>query len=694
MRKRALVLLTGLVLLAAALAISQTPARSPEDPVVKKIIDLGLNDNQVMRWNDYASNRFGSRETGTNAYTDATEWAVWQFKQFGLDAYLDEAGEMPVGFNRGPWFGKMLKPAEKALYFGTPSYTAGTKGPQRGGVVILKADPFSIPGRNATPENMEKKKQAVAAAIAEINANKAAFKNAWVLIAGDNTGFARDGRRNNTDYAESYLMPPLTKVMLDAGALGTIQSSKTEPFRIMDGFAASWDKLPELPDVKLAEGQYNEIKALAEKGEKVELEFDIRNWFKMGPVKYHSVVATLRGWQYPDEYVVLGGHFDCFSGGTGGIDDGSGFAPGFEALRLIAASGARPKRSIMMILFAAEESGLVGSQAWLKHHPELQSRILMMINRDGSPSAITGASVPETWYADFQKITAPLANLYPKWPFKLERGLPRAHATSPGGTDSSSFEMDAIPTLNFRTQSDYVYTHAWHTLSDTYGELVPYTEHQMESALMTAVVAYGAANLDRPLTRDGVYLEDGLYAEFTIGAGDAPQRFMTTLDFVNAPLQAADFVRIVEGKTGGAGARGGMPGGGFGGPRGGAQPNVPPIGMVDVRSGRIQGQVSSDIQKSVAVPSLPLASNAKLKDDAAGVLGLSGPASFYVTVENNAGLGAAGTALGRTIAGLDLLAKVRKGDPIRSIRVVRVGDAARAFKTDDEAFKKLLEAKK
>jgi peptidylprolyl isomerase len=254
--------------------------------------------------------------------------------------------------------------------------------------------------------------------------------------------------------------------------------------------------------------------------------------------------------------------------------------------------------------------------------------------------------------------------------------------------------MDAIPTLNFRTQSDYVYTHAWHTLSDTYGELVPYTEHQMESALMTAVVAYGAANLDRPLTRDGVYLEDGLYAEFTIGAGDAPQRFMTTLDFVNAPLQAADFVRIVEGKTGGAGARGGMPGGGFGGPRGGAQPNVPPIGMVDVRSGRIQGQVSSDIQKSVAVPSLPLASNAKLKDDAAGVLGLSGPASFYVTVENNAGLGAAGTALGRTIAGLDLLAKVRKGDPIRSIRVVRVGDAARAFKTDDEAFKKLLEAKK
>jgi hypothetical protein len=690
MKKRALLFVMVLSLLAATVAISQTPVKAPDDPVVKKIIDLGTNDNQVMNWNDYASNRFGSRETGTNAYTDATEWAVWQFKQFGLDAYLDEAGEMPVCFNRGPWFGKMVKPTEKSLFFGTPSYTSGTKGPQRGGVVILKADPYSIPGRNATPENIEKKRQAVEAAIAEVNANKAAYKNAWVFIAGDNTGFARDGRRNTKDYAESSLMPPLTKVLLDAGALGTIQSSKTEPFRILDGFAESWDKLPVLPDIKLAENQYNEIKALAEKGEKPELEFDIRNWFKMGPVKFHSVVATLRGWQYPDEYIVMGGHFDCFSGGTGGVDDGSGFAPGFEALRLIAASGARPKRSIMMILFAAEESGLVGSQAWLKHHPELQPRILMMINRDGSPSAITGASVPETWYADFQKITAPLVNLNSKWPFRLERGLPRAHATSPGGTDSSSFEMDAIPTLNFRTQSDYVYNHAWHTLFDTYGELVPYTEHQKESALVTAVVAYGVANLDKPLTREGVYLPDGLYADIALGPADAQNHVMTTLDFVNAPLQTANFVRIVEGKTGGAGARGGMMGG-PGGPRGG-QPNVPPIGTIDVQSGRIQGIVTSEIQKSVAVSSLPLTPNTKLLHDTEGVLGASGPNAFYITLSKDTGLDKTRTALGKTIAGLDLLAKIKKGDAIRGIRIIRVGKAAGDFKTDDEAFKKLLES--
>ena len=85
-----------------------------------------------------------------------------------------------------------------------------------------------------------------------------------------------------------------------------------------------------------------------------------------------------------------------------------------EAIRLIAASGAKPKRSIVFIAFAAEEQGLVGSQAWLKKHPELQGKIVMMINRDGSPSAITGATVPETWYADFAEHHRPAREPQPE----------------------------------------------------------------------------------------------------------------------------------------------------------------------------------------------------------------------------------------------------------------------------------------
>ena len=695
MTKRARPSLSALIavaLLLAALAphgLAQKAPRAgkpvPVDPVVARIIELGRTDNRVMDWVDTASNRFGGRETGTNSYNDAAEWAVWQFRQWGLEAELDPVGEVPVGFNRGPWFGRMVVPSEKALSFGTPSFTAGTKGLQRGHVAVLKADPFSIPGRNATPEQVEKKRAAVEAAVAEVRAAPEAFKGAWVLIPGESTGFARDGRRGTPEYADAALIPKLTSALVEAGALGTIQSSKADPFRMLDGYAESWDKLPVLPDIKLAEGQYAEIKALAEKGERVELEFDVRNWFKMGPVKYANVVATLRGAEFPDEYVVIGGHLDGFSSAAAAIDDGSGFSPMMEALRLIRAAGARPRRSIVAILFAAEETGLLGSQAWIKNRPGIGPKISMMINRDGSPSAITGAAVPETWLDAFRKIAAPLATVNTKWPFKLERGLPRAGATSPGGSDHTSFEMAGVPTLRFTTQSDYPYNHAWHTLHDLYSEIAPYAEHQKHSALVTAVVAYGVANLGAMLPREGVYLADGLYAEIAFGAAEAPVRVMAELDFVNAPLQTANFVRIVEGK--GVAARGG-PGAGMrpGGPR----PEAPPIGKVEVRGGLIAGRIVSEAQKSVAIDTLPIAANPALKHGGPGVLGVSGPNAFHLTLRRREGLDRTATAIGRTIAGLDVLESVKTGDAVRSIRIVRVGQAARDFKTDDESFKKML----
>jgi hypothetical protein len=707
-----------LVALAALLVGFQVFVHAQSDPVVAKIIQIGTTDNQVMTWNDYASNRFGGRETGSNAYTDATQWAAWQFKQWGFDVELDEVGEVPVGFNRGPWFGKMVVPNEKALRFGTPSFTAGTKGAQRGGVVILKADPFSIPGRAtagvpAPKENVDKKRAAVQAGIAEINANKAAFKGKWVLIAGNSSGFGRDGRRGtklpdgSPEYLDADMMPPLTRALLDAGALGTIQAAAPtvkvgqgeQPISMLDGYAASWDKLPVLPDIKLLDAQYAEIKTLVEKNQPVELEFDIRNWFKMGPIKYHNVVATLRGSQFPDEYIVLGGHFDCFSSATGGIDDGSGFSTAMEAARIIKASGAKPKRTIIVILFAAEENGLVGSQSWLKKHPELHSKIVMAIARDHTPGAITGVTVPGSWYPDFEKISAPLVSLNPKWPFKLVRNdYPGTRPERAGGTDLSAFSMVGVPAPRLAEDTNYVYNTAWHTLNDLYSELVPYTGHQQHTALVTAVLTYGVANLDKPLTRTGVYLPDGLYADITVGTGDTPKRVMVSLDFVNAPIQTANFIRIAEGKTpqpaaGGRGGPGG-PGAAAGG-RGGV-PQVPPIGTVDVKRGLITGTIVSDVQKSVAVARLPKTRNATIKHDAAGILGVtaSAPNQFYLTLQKNAGLDGSGTALGKVIAGFSQLQEIKKGDPVRAIRITRVGPAARDFKTDDAAFSKLMPAPK
>ena len=104
----------------------------------------------------------------------------------------------------------------------------------------------------------------------------------------------------------------------------------------------NFDNLPELPDIKLDEHQFAIIEQMVKERRTFELEFDIRNHFKLGPVKYHNVVASIKGSKYPDEYVIISGHLDAFDVATGGIDCGTGIGPMMEAARMIAKSGAKP----------------------------------------------------------------------------------------------------------------------------------------------------------------------------------------------------------------------------------------------------------------------------------------------------------------------------------------------------------------
>jgi carboxypeptidase Q len=139
-----------------------------QDVQIKKLVEIGKTDNQTMNHQDVLCNRIGGRPIGSDNYTNAALWALSEFKKWGLNAELDDSGIMPLGFNRGPWFGKMIKPKLMHLDFGTPSFTAGTKGVQRGSVVIF-------PQTQAKFDSLKEK-----------------IKGSWVLIDGINDGWPRD----------------------------------------------------------------------------------------------------------------------------------------------------------------------------------------------------------------------------------------------------------------------------------------------------------------------------------------------------------------------------------------------------------------------------------------------------------------------------------------------------------------------
>ena len=78
-----------------------------QNSAVNKIIEIGQNDNQAMHQLDILTNRFGGRPIGSDAYDNAAEWMIREYKKWGSEAHLEEAGTLQVGFNRGPWFGKL-----------------------------------------------------------------------------------------------------------------------------------------------------------------------------------------------------------------------------------------------------------------------------------------------------------------------------------------------------------------------------------------------------------------------------------------------------------------------------------------------------------------------------------------------------------------------------------------------------------
>ena len=502
------------------MGVASTYAQSA---TIKKIIDIAKTDNQTMNHLDILTNRFGGRLVGSDTYENAAEWMMREYKKWGIEAHLEEAGEVPVGFNRGPWFGRMIGGDQPMnLHFCTPSYTSGTKGIQRGHVLI-------------EPQSQ-----------VEFDRMKHQLKGAWVLVGGINSGWplahsAKDdsirnvqklknaeivkknneirmkNRMNNTNepLLEIKEVPGLFyREMVEAGVLGFIQSS-TVPIRalydrpMVNDPTTTFDNLPEVCDIKLDESQYNIIKKMAQERRDFWLEFDIRNHFKLGPVKYHNVVATIKGSQYPDEYVIVSGHLDAFDVATGGVDCGTGIAPMMEAARLIAMSDAKPKRTIVFVAFAAEEFGLLGAKAYVKTHQKELGKISNLFNRDGGPTPPVGISVPQAMYDDFVEVCKPIKEINPEYPFEVTVAKPRKRPTTTGGTDASVFDMEGIPAISFREGDfkgyNFNYGEIWHTERDLYTKSIPeYMEH---TSVVTAIVALGVANLKKQLSREGMYIE-------------------------------------------------------------------------------------------------------------------------------------------------------------------------------------------
>ncbi len=119
----------------------------------------------------------------------------------------------------------------------------------------------------------------------------------------------------------------------------------------------------------------------------LKLQFD----WKLTPA--HNVIATMRGTQFPDQWIMRGNHHDAWVHGAN--DPISGMVALMEEARAVgelAKKGQKPKRTLVYCAWDAEEPGLIGSTEWVEDHKlELQQKVVAYINTDGNGRGFLGA---------------------------------------------------------------------------------------------------------------------------------------------------------------------------------------------------------------------------------------------------------------------------------------------------------------
>ena len=159
----------------------------------------------------------------------------------------------------------------------------------------------------------------------------------------------------------------ITETLRSSGAAVILKPSRGEDGTV---FVSGRDQGANgVPTVTLSAEHYNMIARMIEHHIPVKLRVGVRtNYYDADGGNAYNVLAELPGGDLRDEIVMIGGHLDSWHTGTGATDNADGAATVIEAMRILKAIGAHPRRTIRVAVWGGEEQGLLGSKAWVAQH--------------------------------------------------------------------------------------------------------------------------------------------------------------------------------------------------------------------------------------------------------------------------------------------------------------------------------------
>jgi Zn-dependent M28 family amino/carboxypeptidase len=294
----------------------------------------------------------------------------------------------------------------------------------------------------------------------------------------------------------------VNQFLLDEGVLATIAPGRAgDGGTLMGEAAGSEDPKKPIPpaSVALTPEHYNRVVRLIQHKQPVTIELEVRAKVTE-PADSFNVIGEIPSHATNGELVMLGGHLDSWTGGTGATDNAAGCAVVLEAVRILAAIGAKMPRTVRLALWTGEEEGIYGSKAYVKEHfadptvmkvkPE-HSKVSAYYNLDNGTGKIRGIYLQgndmarpifEPWLAAFKDL-----------------GVETVTIRNTGGTDHLSFDAVGIPGFQFIQDPVEYSTRTHHSNMDVYDRLQ--AGDLMQASAVMATMVYQTAVRTEPIPR-------------------------------------------------------------------------------------------------------------------------------------------------------------------------------------------------
>ncbi|WP_224490862.1 M20/M25/M40 family metallo-hydrolase [Robertkochia flava] len=194
-------------------------------------------------------------------------------------------------------------------------------------------------------------------------------------------------------------------------------------------------------------------------------------------VKSYNVIGEIKGSEFPEQIITVGGHLDSWDLGDGAHDDGAGCVQSMEVLRLLSETGYRPKRTIRVVLFMNEENGLRGARKYAEVASENGEEHLFALESDAGGFTPRGFSF-DCRDDQFEKVLS--------WKQLFEPYLIHLFEKGGSGADIGPLKNGQTVLAGLRPDSQRYFDHH-HAANDTF-EHVNKRELELGAATMAALV--------------------------------------------------------------------------------------------------------------------------------------------------------------------------------------------------------------